>query len=192
MSSQGKEYQDNTQPEVQQNSEFRLYTPEDNRDSRLASAYDRELNEISSAPSTVYLLDDKPFDTLYGEDTSPQFSSAFTGLVGLYQPNPVDFQLNKWGLDAENIDMLIMFNKEELDDKLPRAIDVGDLIVDVYNRVYEVTFTKNDSNFRFSFITQYVLCKRRLGDLPQLLDRTTKVHTDEKTVRQEPDPLYGE
>lgn len=192
MSNQGKEYQDNTQPEVQENSEFRMWTPNDNRDSRLASAYDRELNEIISAPSTIYMMDDKPFDSLYGEDTDPQFGEPLSNIIGFYQDNPVDYQLNKWGIDSAGIDMLIMFNKEELDDKLPREIDAGDLVIDIHNRIYEVTYTRNDSSFRFEFMTEYVLCKRRVGDLPSLIGRTHDKNTEDRTVRQEPDPLYGE
>lgn len=192
MSDQGDEYNLNPQKEVLSNSEFRMYTPEDNRDSRLASEYDQELNRISSAPSTVYMLDDKEFDTLYGEDVSPQYGPPIENVIGFYQPNPVDYQLNRWGIDSAGIDMLIMFNKVELDDALPREIDVGDLVIDIYNRIYEVTYTKNDHNFRFDFITEYVLCKRRLGDLPSLIGRTSDVSKENQTVRHEPDPLYGD
>jgi len=190
MADQGNEYILDSGETV--NSEFRLYNPNDNRDTRLASQYDKELNRIISAPSTIYFLDDKPFDTLYGEDTSPQYGPPYSGVIGFYQPNPVDYQLNRWGIDSAGIDMLIMFNKEELNESIPREIDVGDLVVDIYNRIYEVMYTKNDSNFRFEFITQYVLCKRRLGDLPSLIGRTTDMNKENRTVKQEPDPLYGE
>jgi hypothetical protein len=193
MADQGNEYQDFSQPEVQQESEFRLYTPDDNRDSQLASHYDQELNEIISAPSIVYLLESKVGDTLYGEDVNPVYSPPYTGIIGFYQPNPVDYELSKWGIDAANIDMLIMFNKEEIDKNLPREIDVGDLVIDIYNRVYECTYAKNDNNFRFDFITEYVLCKRKLGDAPQhLLDRTSRRNLEDKGIKPQPDPLYGE
>jgi len=182
---------DFSSPEVVEESLFRMYEAEKNRDASLASHYDRELNEIISAPSRIYLLDSHVGDELYGEDTNPIYSPPFEGVVGFYQPNPVDYELSKWGLDAAGIDMLIMFNKEEIDAKLPRELDVGDLIVDVYNRIFECMYTKNDNNFQYDYITEYVLCKLRLGDLPHLIGRNSKQSTEDKGVKKI-DPLYGE
>jgi len=179
-------------PEVVDEALFRMYEENKNRDASLASHYDRELNEIISAPSTVYLLDSKIGDPLYGEDTNPVYGSPYTNVIGFYQPNPVDFELNKWGLDAAGIDMLIMFNKEEIDSKLPREIEPGDLIVDTYNRIFECMYAKNDNNFQFDYITEYVLCKLRLGDLPHLIGRSSKQSIEDRGVNHTPDPLYGE
>lgn len=157
--------------EVQAKSKFRFYNPKDKKDAKLASHFNREANEIMSAPSTIFLLLDQKFDDLLGESTDPIYSEALPDIIGWYQPNPVDYQLEKWGLDAANIDMLIVFNKEEIDEKLSRSPQHGDLILDVHNRLFEVKYIRNDISFHFDYISEYVLCKRFLGDVPKLMGR---------------------
>lgn len=147
---------------------FRMYDPEGNKnDIALAKSLQQELNEITSAPSTIYLLLDTTIDPLYGETKNPRYSSAIPNVIGQFSPMSLKFELDKWGVNSDT-ELLIFFTKSELMNKCGRVLQQGDLIYDYRNFLYEVTEQYEDTNVMYEFINQYVFCRRRLGDAPIL------------------------
>jgi len=145
---------------------FRMFDPEGNKnDITLAKNLQQELNEISSAPSTIYLLLDVSMDPLYGETKNPRYSSPIPGVIGHFSPMSLKFELDKWGVNSDT-ELLVFFTKVELMNKCGRILQQGDLIYDYRNYFYEVTEQYEDTNVLYEFINQYVFCRRRLGDLP--------------------------
>jgi hypothetical protein len=148
---------------------FRMYDPENKADINLAKSLQQELNEISSAPAEVYLLLDTEIDPLLGETKDAIYGPPIT-VIGHYSFQDLKFELAKWGIDSET-EFLIFFVKDELLNKCGRLLQQGDLIRDVVrSMLFEVMeqFEDSASSFKFQFINQYVLCKRKIGDTSTL------------------------
>ena len=147
---------------------FRMFDPEGNKDDiNLAVSLQQELNQISSAPSTIHLLLDTTIDPLYGETKNPRYSSPIPGVIGHFSPMSLKFELSKFGIDSDT-ELLVFFTKIELMNKCGRILQQGDLIYDYRQYLYEVTEQYEDTNVLYEFINQYVFCRRRLGDLPMM------------------------
>jgi hypothetical protein len=142
---------------------FRMYDPQNPADVNLGKNLQKELNEISSAPCTIYLLQDTEIDPLLGETKSAIYGKPIYNVIGHFSPQSVKFELAKWGIDSD-IDMILFFTKDEVISKCGRVLQHGDLILDIYNRLFEITEHYDDTNFNYTWISQYVLCKRHLGD----------------------------
>ena len=150
------------------NNLFKMYDEENKSEVDLAKAWNQELNRIASAPVTIYLLLDTTIDELYGEDKNSQYSAPIPNVIGHYSPQPIKFELLKWGIDSD-IELVIIFTKDELERKIGRMMQHGDLIYDKDKRLFEVTEVYDDANFQFEWVSQYVMCKRKLGDTTILL-----------------------
>ena len=147
---------------------FRMYDPEGNKnDIQLAKDLQQELNQISSAPVTIFLLLDTTIDPLYGETKNPRYSSQIPGVIGSASPMSLRFELDKWGIDSQT-ELLIFFTKVELMNKCGRILQQGDLVYDYRKFLFEVTEQFEDTSVLYEFINQYVFCRRRLGDLPMM------------------------
>ena len=166
---------------------FRLYDEKNKNEVNLLKALSSELNAISSAPVTVYLLLDTTVDNLYGEEKNVQYSAPFEQIVGHYSPSQIKFTLSLFGIDSD-IDTVFYFTQDELLGKLGRVLQHGDLLYDKDNRLFEVTEVIDDTNFNYEWISQYVMCRRYQGDKSFLLgdyNNDTELSNREEIAEQE-------
>ena len=147
---------------------FKMYDPNNTNEIDLAKSFNDELTNIASAPVTVYKLLDTQIDPLYGETCNAQYSEPIQNVVGYFTHMPLMFLLQAWGIDSE-IDFVIFFTQEELKNKIGRLIQPGDLIYNHENRLFEVLEIHDDTSFRFNWVNQYALCKRKIGDTTELI-----------------------
>ena len=164
---------------------FRMYDPEGNKnDIALAKSLQQELNQISSAPVTCFLLLDTTIDPLYGETKNPRYSTAIPDVVCSFSPMSLRFELSKFGIESDT-ELLIFFTKVELLNKCGRILQQGDLIYDYRKFMFEVTEQYEDTNVMYEFINQYVFCRRRLGDLPIMGGEVNQPH-EGQDIKSEP------
>ena len=159
---------ENTQIDQDNSTKLKLYDPSNIAEKQLLTNLNLELNEITAAPSTIYLLLDTQIDKLYGEDAHTQYSEPIVNVNGYYQVYPLIFELQKWGIDS-NIEMVIFFAREELLNKVKRLLQPGDLIYTYENKLFEILDVRDDTNWQYNWFSQYCMCRRKLGDTSSLL-----------------------
>jgi len=147
---------------------FRMYDDANSNEVNLLKAITQELNQITAAPVSVYLLLDTKIDKLYGEDKDTRYSQPILDVVGHYSPQQVKFTLSMFGIDSD-IDTVFYFTRDELMSKLGRLMQHGDLIYNSDRQLFEVTEVTDDTNFKYEWVNQYVLCRRKLGETSLLL-----------------------
>jgi len=152
----------------QNTNQFNLSGDANDPEVQLAESLSNELNRIASAPFSVYLLLDTTIDPLYGEDKNSQYSEPILDVIGYYSPAPLKFELTKWGIDSD-IDLVVIIARNELLNKCNRLLQHGDLILDKHNRLFIITEVYDDANFKYEWINQYVMCKRKASDTTILL-----------------------
>ena len=151
-----------------ENNPFRMYDESNLNEVNLLKELSQELNKISAAPVTVYLLLDTNIDKLYGEDKNSRYSAPISDVVGHYSPQQIKFTLSMFGIDSD-IDTVFYFTRDELMSKLNRLFQHGDLIYNKDQQLFEVTEVTDDTNFKYEWVNQYVLCRRKVGDTSMLL-----------------------
>lgn len=187
---------ENSQLNQSSDSSFKIYDPGNTSENELAKSLNNELMNIASAPVTIYKLLETKVDELYGEVSDAKYSDPFTDIAGYFTHQPLMWLLQAWGIDSD-IDFVIFFPRDEIIKKIGRLVQPGDLIYNHEKRLFEVLEIHDDSSFKFNWINQYCLCKRKLGDTSALLgdyEKTTNEgHTDaDAKEKLYYDPLYNE
>ena len=147
---------------------FKLYDQGNSNEVNLLKSLTQELNRITAAPVTVYLMLDTKIDKLYGEDKDTRYSPPIPSVIGHYSPQQIKFTLSLFGIDSD-IDTVFYFTRDELTKKLNRLLQHGDLIYNKDKQLFEVTEVTDDTNFNYEWVNQYVLCRRKIGETSLLL-----------------------
>lgn len=159
---------ENTEIKDDASTQLKFFDPENKSEFNLLEHLQKEMTDITAAPSTIYLLLDTAIDPLYGETSNAKYAEPIPNVNGYYQVHEMIFELQKWGIDSQ-IEMVIFFPRTELMEKIGRLLQPGDLIYTYENRLFEILDVRDDTNWLYNWVSQYCMCRRKLGDTSALL-----------------------
>jgi hypothetical protein len=149
----------------QRNTPLALHDPGSN-DVKLARQQADEMINVSGATVTVYTrTNNSDFDTVWDEDPDPTYWNPVQ-LKGFYKPNPIEMELNRWGLDTTNKTDIIFSHRQLYELLGDRMLRIGDVVQIPYNAVtlglrnYRILNATPSGQFRYIWL--YYTCQLEL------------------------------
>jgi hypothetical protein len=149
----------------QRNTPLALHDPDSN-DVKLARQQADEMINVSGATVTVYTrTNNSDYDTVWDEDPDPTYWNPVQ-LKGFYKPNPIEMELNRWGLDTTNKTDIIFSHRQLYELLGDRMLRIGDVVQIPYNAVtlglrnYRILNVTPSGQFRYIWL--YYTCQLEL------------------------------
>ncbi len=147
------------------NSPLAIHDP-DSADIKLVRQLADEMVNISGAEVKLFVrTDNADYDAVWDEDPDPTYWSPIL-LKGFFKPQPIEAELQKWGVDVKN-KTEIVFSHREIHEKLgERMVRVGDVLQLPFNSTpiklknYRVVNASPSGNYRYIWL--YLTCNLEL------------------------------
>jgi len=140
----------------------------DSADIGMVRQITREMIQVNGAAVKIHpRTDNADHDKVFDEDADPTYWPPID-LKAFFVPQPLEYELTLWGVDASNNKTEIVFALDEVVEKLPnRLLRSGDLIEVPYNsqsqqkpKYYAVDNAQEAGNFRYIWL--YMKCQATL------------------------------
>ena len=132
-----------------------------------------EMIRVNGAPTKIHIrTDNEDVDTVWDEDPDPTYWAP-KDLKGFFIPQPLEFELTQWGVDASNNQVEIVYTLEDIYAMFnSRLLRTGDLIEIPFNSVssqkpkyYYVNNAQEFGNHRYIWLYVKCNCSLLTGDV---------------------------
>lgn len=148
----------------QRHTKIALHDPE-TADLRYARQLADEQINVSGAEVKIFVrTENADFDDVWDEDADPTYWNPMF-LKGYFKPQPLEAELNKWGLEVVNKTEIVFSHRQLFNELGERMLRAGDVIQLQYNAATKAINPKNyrilncspTGNFRYNWL--YFTCQ---------------------------------
>lgn len=138
----------------------------DSADLKLARQLADEIINVSGAELKVYVrTENADYDAVWDEDPDPTYWNPIF-IKGFFKPNPIEFELQRWGVDANNKTEVTFSHRMLYNMVGERMLRPGDVIQLPFNSTpinpknYRIVNASPSGNFRYNWL--YYTCNAEI------------------------------